>query len=75
MHVWFAEILECWLLQEGGGRRDRGGGGSGRHEVQMMVPQDQVGSIIGRAGFKIKELREVCLMCYGIMISSHVVFA
>jgi predicted PilT family ATPase len=24
----------------------------------MMVPQDQVGSIIGRAGFKIKELRE-----------------
>ncbi|XP_062516751.1 heterogeneous nuclear ribonucleoprotein K homolog isoform X2 [Corticium candelabrum] len=44
--------------QEGGRREHRGG--SGRHEVQMMVPQDQVGSIIGRAGFKIKELRERC---------------
>ncbi|XP_065836786.1 heterogeneous nuclear ribonucleoprotein K homolog [Oscarella lobularis] len=35
-------------------RRD----GTGKHEVQLLVPQDQVGSVIGRAGFRINELRE-----------------
>jgi predicted RNA-binding protein YlqC (UPF0109 family) len=30
-------------------------------ELRMIVHQSQAGCIIGRAGFKVKELREVCI--------------
>ena len=32
---------------------------SGCKDIQLLVQKSQVGSIIGRAGFKIKDIREV----------------
>ncbi|XP_031558125.1 heterogeneous nuclear ribonucleoprotein K-like [Actinia tenebrosa] len=34
------------------------GGGNPTHDIQLLVQRSQVGSIIGRAGYKIKEIRE-----------------
>lgn len=40
-------------------QHSRGGGGNPSHDIQLLVQRSQVGSIIGRAGYKIKEIREV----------------
>jgi len=37
---------------------------SGEADIRMLVHQSQAGAIIGKAGAKIKELREVSLLGY-----------
>lgn len=41
-----------------GGNRNDGGSGGGGHELRMLVHQSQVGGVIGKAGYKIKEIRD-----------------
>jgi hypothetical protein len=57
--------------------QSRGGGGSGggrsdEVDLRMLVHQSQAGCIIGKSGFKIKELREVS---YKLCVSQRVLFA
>ncbi|KAF4523283.1 hypothetical protein B566_EDAN009406 [Ephemera danica] len=48
------EVIPCLEDSRGGG----GGGRSDEVDLRMLVHQSQAGCIIGKSGFKIKELRE-----------------
>lgn len=56
-------ILNCIALQATGRSGSRGGGGEDV-DLRLLVHQSQAGCIIGKSGFKIKELREVSIITY-----------
>jgi hypothetical protein len=63
---WFLIVLLCITLQATGRSGSRGGSGGGGEDVdlRLLVHQSQAGCIIGKSGFKIKELREVSVVMY-----------
>ncbi|KHN71688.1 Heterogeneous nuclear ribonucleoprotein K [Toxocara canis] len=50
-------VLECLCLKTRDGDDDEGGGNADS-ELRLLVHQSHAGAIIGRGGYRIKELRE-----------------
>ncbi|XP_037091062.1 poly(rC)-binding protein 3-like [Pollicipes pollicipes] len=59
--IFKAFTLVCQKFEEAGGLQGGGGGGVPRPPItlRLIVPASQCGSLIGKAGAKIKEIREV----------------
>ncbi|XP_043190769.1 poly(rC)-binding protein 3-like isoform X1 [Amphibalanus amphitrite] len=59
--IFKAFTLVCQKFEEAAGLQSGGGGGAPRPPItlRLIVPASQCGSLIGKAGAKIKEIREV----------------
>ncbi len=67
-------INVCYFLQSAERSGHATAGTTEDKDLKMLVHQSQAGAIIGRAGFKIKELREVSLWWFDVKRSYHTVY-